>query len=174
LLRKTVLANGIRVVTEQMPHFRSVSTGFWINVGSRDEADQEKGITHFIEHMLFKGTSRRNALEIAKQLDAVGGYANAFTSKENVCLHAKVLDRQLPLVVDILTDILLHSTYDPVEIDRNARSFCRKSAWSKTLPTTTCTSCFSATCSPVIRWRSRSTANSRRSPRSSVGIFSPI
>lgn len=116
--QKTVLANGIRVVTEEMPHFRSVSTGFWINVGSRDEAGPEKGITHFIEHMLFKGTSRRNALEIAKQLDAVGGYANAFTSKENLCLHAKVLDRQLPLVVDILTDILLHSTYDPVEIDR--------------------------------------------------------
>lgn len=115
---KTVLANGIRIVTEQIPYFMSVSTGIWINIGSRDETEHEKGLTHFVEHMLFKGTRNRNALEIAKQLDGVGGFANAFTSKENVCLHAKVLHPELPLVVDILSDILLNSIYDSDEIER--------------------------------------------------------
>ncbi len=118
MYNKTVLANGIRIVTEKIPYVMSVSTGIWIDVGSRDEAQHERGITHFIEHMLFKGTERRNALDIAKALDGVGGFANAFTSKENVCLHAKVLHWHLPLVVDILTDILLNSTFASEEIDR--------------------------------------------------------
>jgi predicted Zn-dependent peptidase len=118
LYQKTVLDNGIRIVTEKIPHFYSVSTGVWINVGSRDEQEAERGITHFVEHMFFKGTEHRSALDIAKELDAVGGFANAFTSKEQVCLHAKVLDSHLPLVVDILTDIFLNSVFDPLEIDR--------------------------------------------------------
>jgi predicted Zn-dependent peptidase len=118
LYQKTVLDNGIRIVTEKIPHFYSVSTGVWINVGSRDELEAERGITHFVEHMFFKGTEHRSALDIAKELDAVGGFANAFTSKEQVCLHAKVLDSHLPLVVDILTDIFLNSVFDPLEIDR--------------------------------------------------------
>jgi predicted Zn-dependent peptidase len=118
LYRRTVLDNGIRIVTEKLPLFHSVSTGLWVNVGSRDEQVAERGYTHIIEHMLFKGTERRNSLDIAKELDGVGGFANAFTTKEQMCLHAKVLDTHLPLVVDILTDILLNSVFDPEEIDR--------------------------------------------------------
>ena len=118
LYNKTVLDNGMRVVTERIPHLHSVSMGIWLNVGSRDEQEDESGLTHFIEHMLFKGTQKRSALEIAKQLDAVGGMSNAFTSKENTCFHAKVLDTHLPLVVEILSDIFLQSVFDQVEVDR--------------------------------------------------------
>lgn len=118
MYHKTVLSNGVRVVTEKIPGVRSVSTGIWVSVGSRDEGDGEQGVTHFIEHMLFKGTQRRSALDIAKALDAVGGFANAFTSKEHVCFHAKVLGTHLPTVVDVLTDIFLHSTFAPEEILR--------------------------------------------------------
>lgn len=118
MYQKTVLSNGIRVVTEYMPHVHSVSTGIWVSVGSRDEAGGERGITHFIEHMLFKGTQRRSALDIAKELDSIGGFANAFTSKEQVCFHAKVLAKHLPVVVDVLTDIFLNSIFAPEEIER--------------------------------------------------------
>ena len=108
----------MRVVTERIPYLHSVSMGIWLNVGSRDETEDESGLTHFIEHMLFKGTEKRSAQEIAKQLDAVGGMSNAFTSKENTCFHAKVLDTHLPLVVDILSDIFLHSVFDHAEVER--------------------------------------------------------
>ena len=118
MYNKTVLDNGMRVVTERIPHLHSVSMGIWLNVGSRDEQEDESGLTHFIEHMLFKGTQKRSALEIAKQLDAVGGMSNAFTSKENTCFHAKVLDTHLPLVVEILSDIFLQSVFDQVEVER--------------------------------------------------------
>ena len=118
LYKITVLENGMRVLTESIPHLHSVSVGIWLNVGSRDEQKNESGLTHFIEHMLFKGTEKRSALEIAKQLDAVGGMSNAFTSKENTCFHAKVLNTHLPLVVDILSDIFLHSVVDDQEVER--------------------------------------------------------
>jgi predicted Zn-dependent peptidase len=118
LYQKTVLRNGIRVVTEKIPFAHSVSTGIWVNAGSRDETTSERGITHFIEHMLFKGTKRRSALDIAKEFDAVGGFANAFTSKEHVCFHAKVLAAHLPLLSDLLSDLFLESVFDPAEIER--------------------------------------------------------
>ncbi|MDY7038979.1 MAG: insulinase family protein, partial [Thermodesulfobacteriota bacterium] len=88
---KTVLKNGIRIVTERMEHFESVSLGIWIDVGSRDEIKEENGISHFLEHMIFKGTRNRNTLQIAKELDAIGGLSNAFTGKEQTCFHARVL-----------------------------------------------------------------------------------
>lgn len=118
MYQKTTLRNGIRILTEKMPYFHSISTGIWVSVGSRDEQSDERGLTHFIEHMLFKGTKRRNAQDIAKELDAIGGFSNAFTSKEHVCFHAKVLDSHLPLVVDVLTDIFRNSVFDPQEIER--------------------------------------------------------
>lgn len=118
MYQKTVLHNGIRVVTEKMPGVKSVSTGIWVSVGSRDEKNDERGVSHFIEHMLFKGTQRRSAFDIARELDAVGGFANAFTSKEHICFHAKVLGAHLPLVVDVLTDIFLNSVFAPQEIER--------------------------------------------------------
>ena len=118
MYQKTVLRNGIKVVTEKIPFAHSVSTGIWVNTGSRDENVIERGITHFIEHMLFKGTKRRSALDIAKEFDSVGGFANAFTSKEHVCFHAKVLASHLPLLIDLLCDLFLQSIFDPAEIDR--------------------------------------------------------
>jgi predicted Zn-dependent peptidase len=118
LYHKTVLDNGIRVVTEKITYLHSVSVGIWVDVGSRDEEEREGGLTHFIEHMLFKGTERRSALDIAKELDAVGGMSNAFTAKENTCFHAKVLDAHLPLVVDILGDLFLNSVFDAGEVER--------------------------------------------------------
>jgi len=118
LYQKTVLSNGIRVLTEKIPYVHSVATGIWVGAGSRDECENERGVTHFIEHMLFKGTQRRSALDIAKEFDSVGGFANAFTSKEHVCFHAKILDTHLPLVTDILTDIFLNSVFAPEEIER--------------------------------------------------------
>jgi len=112
------LANGIKVLTEKIPHVHSASIGVWVDVGSRDENDHEAGITHFIEHLMFKGTQRRSAKDIAEELDAVGGQLNAFTTKEYTCYYARVLDEHLPLAVDLLGDMLFHSRFDEVDIDR--------------------------------------------------------
>lgn len=118
MFTKTVLNNGIRIVSQQMPDHRSVSFGIWVENGSRHESRQQNGISHFIEHLLFKGTERRSAARIAEEMDAVGGVLNAFTSKEHTCYYAKVLDEDLPLAVDLLTDIFLCSTFDGDEIER--------------------------------------------------------
>jgi predicted Zn-dependent peptidase len=92
--------------------------GVWVNVGARDEADPESGLSHFIEHMIFKGTAKRNAFQIAKEFDAIGGHTNAFTTMEHTCYHAKVLDSQVETMVEILSDIFLNSTFDPREVER--------------------------------------------------------
>jgi predicted Zn-dependent peptidase len=118
MFAKTVLENGIRIVSQEMRDHRSVSLGIWVENGSRHESPQENGISHFIEHLLFKGTERRSAAEIAEEMDAVGGVLNAFTAKEHTCYYAKVLDENLPLAIDLLTDIFLHSSFDPEEIER--------------------------------------------------------
>jgi predicted Zn-dependent peptidase len=118
MIRKTVLDNGLRIITEAIPHLYSVSVGIWVDNGSRDEGAQENGLSHFIEHMIFKGTRNRSALQIAKELDAIGGLSNAFTSKEQTCFHAKVLDTHLSQALGILLDIFLHSLFDPEELER--------------------------------------------------------
>jgi predicted Zn-dependent peptidase len=110
--------NGIRVVTEQVPYAQSVSLGIWVDSGARDETDENAGISHFLEHLLFKGTERRTALEIAEALDAVGGQLNAFTDKEYTCYYAKVLPEHTGLALDVLADMLQNSVMDPEEIDR--------------------------------------------------------
>jgi predicted Zn-dependent peptidase len=115
---KTVLDNGIRVLSEEMPGARSACLGIWVENGSRHEARSQSGISHFIEHLLFKGTERRTAARIAEEIDAVGGVLNAFTGKEYTCYYAKVLDEHLPLAIDLLTDIFLCSIFDPEEIER--------------------------------------------------------
>jgi predicted Zn-dependent peptidase len=117
-VNRTVLDNGIRVLTKSMPHVRSVSMGVWVDVGARDESAAENGLSHLIEHMIFKGTRRRSAYDIAKEFDAIGGHTNAFTSFETTCYHAKVMDSRLESMVDILSDIFLNSVFDPVEIER--------------------------------------------------------
>src|SRR5574337_104066 len=115
---RQVLPNGMVVLSEQMPAVKSASIGVWVRVGSRDEAEEMAGISHFIEHMLFKGTPRRSAQEIARTIDAVGGTLDAFTSRESTCFFAKVLGEHLPLAIDILADTFLHSSRDPKDIER--------------------------------------------------------
>ncbi len=115
---KTVLSNGIIILTKQMPHVHSVSMGVWVNVGARDEALDENGLSHLIEHMIFKGTRKRSAYQIAKEFDAIGGQTNAFTAMENTCYHARVLETHLDTMVDVLTDIFLNSVFDAREVER--------------------------------------------------------
>lgn len=118
MFRKTVLPNGVRVVSEALPHFHSVSLGVWLNTGSRDETTSENGLAHFLEHMAFKGTTQRSALNLAQEFDQLGGTANAFTTKENTCFHGKVLADQLPRLFDLLSDIVLNPLYDAAELDK--------------------------------------------------------
>jgi predicted Zn-dependent peptidase len=118
MFSKTILDNGIRVLSQEMPDHRSASIGIWVENGSRHESMRENGISHFVEHLLFKGTERRSAAQIAEEMDAVGGVINAFTAKEHTCYYAKVLDENLPLAIDLLTDIFLHSKFDEEEIER--------------------------------------------------------
>jgi len=118
MIQKTVLSNGIRVVTEVVPNVHSVSIGIWIKTGSRHEKDGENGIAHFIEHMLFKGTEKHTAFDIAKVIDSVGGILNAFTTKEYTCYYVKVLTQHLSLGIDILWDIFFHSLFQSEEIEK--------------------------------------------------------
>src|SRR3978361_1303824 len=106
-IKRTVLPGGLRIVTEAMPGVRSASVGIWVGVGSRDETPTLAGTSHFLEHLLFKGTKTRSALDIATAMDAVGGEFNAFTEKEHTCFYATVLDRDLALAVDIVSDVVL-------------------------------------------------------------------
>jgi predicted Zn-dependent peptidase len=116
--QKSVLGNGIRVITEEIPYLKSVSIGVWVINGSRDERPGENGISHFIEHLLFKGTERRTAFDISKEIDSVGGSLNAFTGREYTCFYAKVIDQNLPLAINLLSDIFLHSLLDPKDIEK--------------------------------------------------------
>ena len=119
MVTKTIFDNGIRVISEHIPHLHSVSIGVWVASGSRHErAEGERGISHFIEHMLFKGTERRTARGIAREIDSVGGVLNAFTSREHTCYYAKVLDRFLPQAVDLLADILMNSVFADEEVEK--------------------------------------------------------
>ncbi len=116
--QKTILDNGIRVITEEIPYLRSVSIGVWVVTGSRDEQPHENGICHFIEHLLFKGTEKRTAFDIAKEIDSVGGTLNAFTGREYTCFYAKVIDKNLVLAIDLLSDIFLHSVMEEKDIEK--------------------------------------------------------
>jgi predicted Zn-dependent peptidase len=116
--KKSVLPNGIRVVTEQMPHVRSVAVGIWVDTGSRNEPEERGGVSHLIEHLVFKGTESRTAEEIARTMDSVGGQMDAFTSKEHTCIYVNVLDEHLPLAGDLLTDILLHPLFGAEAIEK--------------------------------------------------------
>ena len=121
MVETVTLQNGVRVVMERMENIRSLSIGVWVNTGSVREKEQEAGASHFIEHMVFKGTERRSASEIAAEMDSIGGTLNAFTSKECTCFYARVLDKHLNLAVDVLSDIVLHSRFDPEELEREKK-----------------------------------------------------
>ncbi|GAB3204812.1 M16 family metallopeptidase [Marinactinospora thermotolerans] len=116
-VRRTVLPGGLRVVTEAMPGVRSAAFGVWVGVGSRDEDTAHAGSTHFLEHLLFKGTRKRDALGISSLMDAVGADHNAFTTKECTCYYAKVLDSDLPLAIDVISDMVIGSVLDPKEVE---------------------------------------------------------
>jgi len=116
-IRRTILPGGLRVITEQMAGARSASIGVWVNVGSRDETPALHGCSHFLEHLLFKGTRERSALDISVALDAVGGEFNAFTAKEYTCFHARVLDDDLPLAVDVLGDMITNSLITAADVE---------------------------------------------------------
>ncbi|HUR14980.1 MAG TPA: pitrilysin family protein [Mycobacteriales bacterium] len=115
--RRTTLPGGLRVVTEAVPGVRSAAFGVWVGVGSRDERPAEAGASHFLEHLLFKGTTRRTALDIAAVMDAVGGELNAFTAKEYTCFYARVLDTDLPLAVDVVSDIVTSATCTVADVE---------------------------------------------------------
>lgn len=117
-IRSTTLSNGLLVLTERMAHLRSVSMGVWLDAGSRDEAPETNGISHFLEHMVFKGTTSRSAQQFAREVDALGGNLDAFTGKEAVCFSIKVLDENVPAALDLLTDLVLHPTFAPEDITR--------------------------------------------------------
>ncbi|MFE5293086.1 M16 family metallopeptidase [Isoptericola sp. NPDC056618] len=116
-IRRTVLPGGVRVLTESMPGLRSATVGAWVGVGSRDETDGHFGSTHFLEHLLFKGTPRRSAMDIAEAFDAVGGEANAATGKEHTCYYARVLDADLPMAVDVIADMVTSARLDEGELE---------------------------------------------------------
>jgi len=117
-IRRQKLPNGLTVITEQMQHIRSASIGIWLQTGSRDEAPEWNGISHFIEHMVFKGTKHRTAEEIAREVDSIGGNMDAFTAKECICFNVKVLDEHVPTALDILSDLVLNPVFDAADIAR--------------------------------------------------------
>ncbi|MDH7576704.1 MAG: pitrilysin family protein [Bacillota bacterium] len=121
MYNKTVLSNGVRIVSEEMPGVRSVAFGIWIGTGSHYEDDTEAGISHLIEHLLFKGTEKRTAKEIAEAIESVGGHLNAFTSKEYTCYYARVLDEHLPIAIDVLADMFFSSLFTPEDIEREKK-----------------------------------------------------
>ncbi|MFC3746345.1 M16 family metallopeptidase [Paenibacillus sp. GCM10012306] len=133
-MEKLVLSNGLRVVTEKIPTGRSVSFGIWVKTGSRNEKPENNGISHFVEHMLFKGTDRYSAKEIAEQFDAIGGNVNAFTSKEYTCYYAKVLDEHLPIAVDILSDMFFRSKLDAEELEKERNVILEEIAMCEDTP----------------------------------------
>lgn len=121
MVNRSLLTNGVRVISQRIPHSYSVSIGFWVLGGSRYERPEFNGVSHFIEHLLFKGTERRTAFEIARETDSIGGFMNAFTGREFVCYYAKVLEDYLPRAVDLLADIFLNSRFPEEEIDNERK-----------------------------------------------------
>jgi len=132
--QQTESPNGIRVLTEKMPNLRSVTTGFWVGVGSRDEPQEISGISHFIEHLLFKGTPSRSARRIAEEFDAMGGELNAFSAKEYTCYYAKVLDERVEEAFEIMTDMLLRSLMQPKDVDAERKVILEEIAMHEDSP----------------------------------------
>lgn len=132
--QKSTLNNGIKVITERIPYLKSVSIGVWVTIGSRDEKPYENGISHFIEHLLFKGTQKRTAFDIAKEIDSVGGTLNAFTGREYTCFYAKVIDKNLPLAIDLLSDIFLNSIMDIKDVEKERMVILQEIKMAEDIP----------------------------------------
>ena len=133
-IRKDVLGNGLTILTERIEHLRSVSLGIWLKKGSRDESPSDAGVYHFIEHMLFKGTKKRSTYEIAQIMDSIGGFNDAFTSKENTCFYAKVLDEHLPIILDIFQTSSFIQLFTMMILSVSAKLFMKNLKWLKILP----------------------------------------
>src|SRR6204780_2096787 len=146
-VQRTVRAGGLGVITESLPAVRSAALGIWAGVGSRDEDRQHAGATHYLEHLLFKGTGRRTALEISAEMDAVGGELNAFTAKEYTCYYARVLDSDLPLAVDILSDMITSSLITPKDVDAERNVVLEEIAMNEDDPSDTVHEAFTPNCS---------------------------
>jgi len=138
VVRRSVLPGGVRVLTEAMPGQRSATIGFWVGVGSRDEAEGQHGSTHFLEHLLFKGTKRRTALEIASAFDEVGGESNAATAKENTCYYARVLDTDLPMAIDVIADMITSAVLDNSELEQERDVILEELAMDNDDPSDVC------------------------------------
>src|SRR5689334_19776592 len=143
-VRRTVLPGGLRIVTESLPSVRSAAVGIWASVGSRDEDLDHAGATHYLEHLLFKGTSKRTALEISAAMDAVGGELNAFTGKEYTCYYARVLDEDLPLAIDVLADMVTGSLIEPKDVGAERGVILEEIAMNDDDPSDTVHEAFSA------------------------------
>jgi predicted Zn-dependent peptidase len=143
-VERTVLPGGLRVITESLPAVRSVAIGIWVGVGSRDEDLAHAGATHYLEHLLFKGTSRRTALDISAAMDAVGGELNAFTGKEFTCYYARVLDSDLPLAIDVLCDMVTSSLITPRDVDAERGVVLEEIAMNEDDPSDTAHEAFAA------------------------------
>lgn len=128
------MPNGVRVIGERIEHFRSVSVGLWIGAGSQCETPAEAGVSHFLEHMVFKGTTKRTARQIAEEMDAVGGQLNAFTSKECTCFYAKTVDEHLPLAMDVVCDLAVNPIFDPTEMEKEKGVVLEEIAMSEDTP----------------------------------------
>ena len=120
-IRKTVLSNGLTILTESMPHIKSVSLGVWLKKGSRHEQEADNGISHFIEHLVFKGTKTRSAQDIALAIDKLGGQVDAFTGKEYTCFYFRALDEHLPVAIDLVTDIVVSPRFDVADIEKERK-----------------------------------------------------
>jgi len=145
LYRKTVLRNGLRVVTEHLPAVRSISLGVWVDVGSRHESAIESGLSHFVEHLVFKGTERRNARQVAASLESIGGVLNAFTTREHTCFTARVLDEHLEAAVDIVSDLTCHATLTALNMNRERQVICEEIKESEDTPSDQIHDLFAAT-----------------------------
>src|SRR5215469_3759863 len=143
-VRRTVLPGGLRVVTESLPAVRSVALGIWVGVGSRDEDLTHAGATHYLEHLLFKGTKKRTALDISATMDAVGGEMNAFTAKEYTCYYARVLDADMPLAIDVLSDMVTSSLIEPRDVDAERNVVLEEIAMNEDDPSDTVHEAFTA------------------------------
>lgn len=148
LPKVTTLANGLRIVTDTIPHVETVTCGIWVDVGARHEPAPINGISHVLEHMAFKGTNRRSALQIAEEIEAVGGYLNAYTSREATAYHARILKDNVPLAIDILADILQNSTFDATEFAREQSVIIQEIGQSFDTPDDIVFDYFQETCFP--------------------------
>ncbi|MGZ8447963.1 MAG: M16 family metallopeptidase [Candidatus Deferrimicrobiaceae bacterium] len=163
---KTVLGNGVTILSEYIPHLRSATVGVWVSVGSRAESPPDNGIGHFIEHMLFKGTARRRALDISREIESVGGTMNAYTDREFIFFFGKVLTKDFPLVADLLSDIYLNSLFDGQELDREKGVVLQEILMVEDSPEDLMHDFFHVSYWGGTRWGSRSRGPPGASPRS--------